>query len=507
MTTRLHIGIVRPQPGWQLLLDQVGVEWSALTSVASVSPEQYSAIIVPTRITAAERTALRAYTCDGGAILDAANAFSTGWIRRPIRTLFPQQNDALFGDIALIDLFSFVHTTRTAQHLHGTVALREEGRGTVAWIGLPIDKLLIDTRKRRKQFYAPSGHFPNEMVALVSKAEIRLIVTRLLKELHFRRGLPFAHKRFFPEDAPSVFCFRIDSDGASRTQVESWCSIAHQHAIPMTWFLHMEHYGEWLDVFGHYPEQETGIHALRHKTYTTYEENRLNIQQVRDILDAEGIHYEGYAAPFGTWNNAVALAEEYHAFSYASEFSLCYDDVPFYPWMHERFSPVLQVPIHPVCIGSLARAGMTPQQMHDYNCFVIDTKISAGDPVVMYDHPLHPYTDVLNTLFAHAHEHALPALSLAAYARWWKQRAASSFTAWWDGTTTSATFGNGATAWLEVWHNHTESALVRPDGTRTPQQHNTVARPFVPDTVRTVRAFNKTVLRQSLVDTYNKWRA
>lgn len=506
MTTRLHIGIVRPQPGWQLLLDQIGVDWSALVVGDTPSPSQYSAIVVPTRLATTERAALLEYTRAGGALLDAAQAFSSSTLPRPVRTLFPERNDTLFGDIPLLDLFSFVRTKRTAPYLQGTIELREEGNGTMAWLGLPIAQLMLDTRKRRKQFYAPSGHFPNEMVALVSKAAIRLVVTRLLKELHFRRGLPFAHKRFFPEDAPSIFCFRIDSDGGSRAQVESWCSIAHRHAIPMTWFLHMEGYGEWLDVFAQYPKQETGIHAMQHATYDTYEENKRNIQLAREVLDAQGMHYEGYAAPFGTWNTAVALAEEYHGFSYASEFSLCYDDVPFYPWVQERFSPVLQVPIHPICIGSLARAGMTPDHMNNYNQGVIDAKLYAGEPVIMYDHPLHPYTDVLDALFAHANARALPALSFAEYAHWWKQRLAGSFAAQWDGHTTTANFGLPHAAWLEVWQSHTANTLLRPDNTTVTPQHTTRTQPSVPETIRAVRALSKAVWRQSFIDTYNKWR-
>ena len=36
---------------------------------------------------------------------------------------------------------------------------------------------------------------------------------------------------------------------------------------------------------------------------------------------------------------------------------LNYDDLPFFPWRGDRFSAVLQVPIHPICEGLFFDAG------------------------------------------------------------------------------------------------------------------------------------------------------
>jgi hypothetical protein len=504
MNTHLHIGITALTPGWRILLEQTGVDWSVCTPT-ELSPEQYSAVIVSSRLSSANRAAVLDYTRRGGAIIDCANVLSHPVHRSLCRTLFPEPADSLFGDIPLVDIYGIISSNRRSPFLQGLVSIEELGSGIASRLGLNVDRLLTDTRSRRKQFYSPSGLFPNETVALVSKGSVRIVVTRLLKELHFRRGLPFVHRRFFPEGMPNIFCFRIDSDGASRDQVQQWCSIAHRRDVPMTWFLHMHDYRNWLDVFRDFPEQETGIHAFEHKTFSSYEANWWNIQKVRDILDDEGFSYEGYAAPYGTWNKAVALTQEHHRFRYASEFSLSYDDVPFLPWVGDHVSPVLQIPIHPICIGSLQRTGMTEEQMDDYNRFVIDSKLYDGEPVIMYDHPLHPYASVLDAMFAFVQQRGIQALSFARYAQWWKRRADTPFSARWNEGNLSATVGQGD-VWLDVWTSHTENRLLRPDADGTEPANRLSVSPVRVENIRSVRSFSKIVLRQSLRDMYNKWR-
>ena len=43
---------------------------------------------------------------------------------------------------------------------------------------------------------------------------------------------------------------------------------------------------------------------------------------------------------------------------YSSEFQLGHDDFPFYPWKGNRFSRILQIPVHPVCEGLFLEAGV-----------------------------------------------------------------------------------------------------------------------------------------------------
>jgi len=46
------------------------------------------------------------------------------------------------------------------------------------------------------------------------------------------------------------------------------------------------------------------------------------------------------AAPFGKWNESIQLTFENIGAAFSSEFSLDYDDLPFYPRVKERFSTI-----------------------------------------------------------------------------------------------------------------------------------------------------------------------
>lgn len=500
MTTRLHIGITQYQTGWDIVLSQIGVEWSVLPATSVPEPELYSTIIMTAPLSPTQHKALLHYAELGGALVDAVPS----GFRRPVRTLYPSSADTLFGYLPLIDVYGFVRSYRSPL-LAGTVAIEDKGQGLLARLGIDVARAVVDTRKKRKRFYAPSRRFPNEMVSLVSKGALRMAVATLLKELHFRRGLPFVHRRLFPGTMPTIFCFRIDSDGGSRQQVQTWCDIATRHGVPMSWYLHLEHHAAWLDVLSAYPEQELGIHSVVHKTYQTFEENSENIARARAILDAEHIRYTGYAAPYGTWNTGVARAEEYHGFAYASEFSLSYDDVPFFPAIDNRLSPVLQVPIHPICLGSLGRVGMSEEEMHDYNSFAVYSKLCDGEPLIFYDHPLHPYTGALDALFALVRGLGIPALSFADYAAWWKRRLSSSQQVYWRNGAVEATESSSANVLSDVWHSHEHHSILLPNGSLHPSVRLHSQRP-VANAIRDIRRFSKEVLRQDVVDAINKWR-
>ena len=66
----------------------------------------------------------------------------------------------------------------------------------------------------------------------------------------------------------------------------------------------------------------------------------------------------GFAAPHGRWNAGLDAVLDELGYLYSSDFQLGYDDLPFFPWREDRFSSVLQVPIHPICEGLFLDAGV-----------------------------------------------------------------------------------------------------------------------------------------------------
>ncbi len=98
----------------------------------------------------------------------------------------------------------------------------------------------------------------------------------------------------------------------------------------------------------------------------------------------------------GMTNLAVQLVD--CGFEYSSEFSYDYDNLPSVPRLRHG-EGTLQLPIHPICIGSLKRHSYSDKQMIQYFENVIQRKLASSEPIIFYHHPKDGYYDVLDWLF------------------------------------------------------------------------------------------------------------
>lgn len=431
-------------PGWRIILEQLGVAYEVIRRWDGVTPERFSAIIVNDIPDSTEMEVLDAYMREGGGVLDAAAwlpAVEPAMIgNRGIGAMVPAADDDLFRHIWLADLDTRVKLHREATWMGGAVYLGDRGGGAIACLAFDPGTLLRDVRSVRRQFHAPASPYPNEIVARVSKGEIRRIVEAALRWLHARRGLPYVHRWHFPGRLPCIFCCRIDSDYGTREQVESLHAVARDHDIAMTWFLHAEVHAGWLERFAAMDDQEMALHGYRHRTFRSYEENRANIAAAAALLEREGIPFTGFAAPNGFWNVSLARAVADAGLVYTSEFSLDYDDLPFHPELYGDSSPVLQVPIHPICIGSLARVKAGAAVMKEYFRGVIDRGFRLREPVILYHHPGHEYWDVIADSFRCVRGFGIVNMTMGEYAAWWLRRERVRFEAWYDGDAIGARF-------------------------------------------------------------------
>jgi hypothetical protein len=207
-------------------------------------------------------------------------------------------------------------------------------------------------------------------------------------------------------------------------------------------------------------------------------------------MERAGLTPTGYASPNGTWHRALAHAVEDHGFDYSTEFSLDYDDLPFLPWLGDRFSSVMQVPVHPVSIGSLIRAKATTGDMKNYFRMMTDRFLLRNEPVIFYHHPGHEHYDVMEDTFEHARGLGLPAMTLGDYARWWRRRTGTRFDVTVDGEGLCVTSRNrfddvlfsadhpdgrrgfirtdGATMFADIqWSNISSESMPPPAGIRS----------------------------------------
>ena len=86
----------------------------------------------------------------------------------------------------------------------------------------------------------------------------------------------------------------------------------------------------------------------------------------------------------------------------------------------------LQVPIHPISIGSLLRTAATsPEMQHYYEETTADI-LARQMPLFYYHHPSHRHWDVVRTMVHRCGEPGMIAMTMGEYARWWTQRSALS---------------------------------------------------------------------------------
>lgn len=426
----LRIGILGGSDGWKSLLQQVGVSHSVVEN--TMLPNEFSAAVVGDEINDRESEMLRQYLALGGAVLCSAKVYSrirsTTTHSEFVEYIHARQSN-LIRPGSIIDLHAYTQLPWNANHgttNRGSLALFSGQQSKEILIALPFDpsSLVFDQRAETKSFYSPERRLPFESVSLISKGEIRSLITDCLESLHHRRGIPFVHLWHIPSNAPSLFCLRIDTDYGTDEHMEQLSKIIHQHGISATWFVDAKSHMRSLKQYREMHKQEIGIHCFEHQTFPDYERNMQNIRGARNILAQAKLTTAGFAAPYGMWNENLGRAIVDSGFEYSSEFSYDYDDVPMTPLL-QKGSGVLQVPIHPICVGNLKRQGYDDADMIRYFEHVVQRKLVQREPIVLYHHPKDGHLPVLAWMFKEIRKNRLPNITMHEYAQWWKHRVES----------------------------------------------------------------------------------
>jgi hypothetical protein len=430
---KIQIGLAGHSSGWEQLCVQEGIPYSVLDLSSQEISDECSILAVNRPLSLKEREVVERYLRNGGAVigytrhlLEVAGIEGT---EQQLKYVVADHED-IFPDIYLLDLGVQGMIPRGANALRtdtGTfaVAACPLGGGFAVVLPFDVDAVFLDARPANKSFYFKLDRLPSERVSLVAKGELRQLVHSAFKYLHHVRGIPHVHLWYFPNDLQNVFAFRIDTDGASREEIDTLYSLGQ--GVAMSWFLDVKSHEQWLRHFTYFTGQEISLHCYEHRTYPTFEANLRNIRKGLQEMRRVGIQASGFTAPFGIWNPELARAIDEVGVEYSSEFSYSYDTLPLFAEANVRFR-TLQVPIHPICIGSMSRVGYTDAQMHDYFSMIIKQKLSRNEPLFFYHHPSHQRWDVIDDLFRLVRQPGIENMTMSAYARWWKRRIGVKFT-------------------------------------------------------------------------------
>jgi hypothetical protein len=281
---------------------------------------------------------------------------------------------------------------------------------------------MSDARATVRSFHFSAERLPAERVSVAGKGALRHLLHAALEFLHHERNLPYVHRWHFPDGRSNLFAFRIDTDGSPQNDIDDLYRLAREHDVPLTWFLDVAAHEPWLRHFTGMVGQEFGVHCYNHVELADGEIARSNLQRARHAMQREGLGTEAFAAPYGLWNPGVARVIDDLGFRYSSEFSFAYDTVPLYPGTPDRTFNALQVPIHPVSVGSMRRVGYSPDRMMQYFAATVLRKRMLGEPLFFYHHPTHRRLDVIASLFALIKTEGIDAITLGEYAQWWRER-------------------------------------------------------------------------------------
>jgi len=503
---RIRVGLIGDSLCWSQLLRQEGVPF-ATASVSNLDTSSWSAIVVARPVAKAEADGIKNYLRDGGSLLAFAGhvgeACGLECVKGRIDYLVSDGDDP-FNDVRLLDLGMDGIVPREANILRTDAGVRAMLVGPLQGghaVILPFDPAAATTdwRSANKSFFFTRERLPSERVSMVSKGEIRYLIHRSLEYLHHARGLPFVHLWYYPGGKQSLFAFRVDTDSAPKDEIDDLYHISSDHRVPFTWYLDVKSHEDWLSHFGTFASQEIGVHCYVHKTFDGYEQNLKNITDAVRAMNETGLKPRGFSAPYGIWNPELARAVDDLGFLYTSEFSYLYDSLPIYPMTGECCWKALQVPIHPICIGSMLRVGYKEKQMMDYFEQVVAWKVSRGEPLFFYHHPLHRCWAVVEGLLGLMNKMEIASTTLGDYARWWKNRETCVLKAEFGGDVIGIDLERGDVGtyhdlWIEVTTPDGRSQRLPVDGGKVDLRKNegweTIQRAPAPADIRRIREFD-----------------
>jgi hypothetical protein len=429
---QIRAGLLGCSPGWEELLQQEGIPSASVVPDESNLTVDFSVVILSREATPDEQSLLREYLRAGGALI-SYSGYCTGLatvLKDPvqIRYIRPDSSERFRGS-SLLDVESQgmlpqeANAFRTDENLFAIFA-GELGGGVAIILPFEPGELVEDFGASERYFYARPERLPSERVSRRGKGEMLHLLHGMLAYLHHQRGLPYARLWQFPDGAGNVFGFRVDTDGGTLSEIDELYTQLREADLSCSWFLDVGSHETWLDRFRMMEGQEIGLHCYTHRVYLDRSRDSENIVRGLSAMRTAGLAANAFVAPFGFWSPELGNTIDQYGFAYSSEFGWAYDTLPLHPVCRNTRFTTLQVPIHPISIGSLRKAGYSSAEMIRYFQDVMERKTLRHEPLIFYHHPGHRYPDVVQSILDRAMATQARTMSLGAFASWWKERAA-----------------------------------------------------------------------------------
>ncbi len=306
------------------------------------------------------------------------------------------------------------------------------GKGGCWYTGLPFSRLMGatgDTLRKSTDFSDYS-----ERITSIDRHSIAKALQNVLVRAFHAKGLPYVHLWYYPGNYQSAFAFRIDVDGVHGDLLGRVSRAARHNGFALTFFVNKSLCQEEAQKIREIdPVHEIGNHADVHNLFSDYSSNYQNILRCKEWLDEIGIQQgPWFAAPRGMWNEALHQALEDLEYLYTSDFGVCIEGFPFFPYIANARSKVLQIPVNPFSVErawvwkAQADAGaVTPDFVSSFWNASIEKNYQNDLPVILYSHP-EKFGAIADEVFPLLRQ-KLTGLkiwetTLSGFARWWIRR-------------------------------------------------------------------------------------
>ena len=424
----MTIGLVNNEYGWERVLEQEKTPWE---KISFTDLSRYSLIILNSRnLNENESNKIKSYLNNCGALLTDTLSFKKLYPNLKILRIYIKNikgKNELFRNINKINIEKFGYKIKDSKAINSL----KIGDGFAIILPFDLNQLMLD--ERSKELYFSSPHTPlKEHVSVVSKGDLRRLIINCFYYLFSKRNLPYIHLWYYPNKYESVFCYRMDLDVFNKNEINNIIKVAGKNKINFTWYLSVKNCENYKDESNklYKSKQDIQSHSYEHKVYDSFEENYNSMSKADKFISEVARKPTGFVAPFGHWNKNLGKVLEKMNYDYSSEFSLSYDDLPFYPFLNKK-SRIIQLPIYPTCIGLMRMKLYSKKQMKNYFDYLIDMQYKKQMPLFLYDHPndgVGTYSDVLDHLLKKikSFDNVL-ITNFNEFLTWWKRREKKKF--------------------------------------------------------------------------------
>jgi len=278
---QINIGLYNSNPGWEILLEQEGVQYEIIKpGISGIEPGKFVCLIIHANSLVQDHEEIKDHIKSGGLVLFEskiyAEIFNRKCKRKKVRSIFPARG-TIFTSQGVVDFNSELNFVK----YNSTNFLDKElkiiwdiiGNGAIAVIPFDVNRLLTDFRFCRKRFPADRKELPSELVSSVSKGKIRRIISILLKKMLTFKKLPYIQKWYYNSEARSCFIFRVDTDFCDEDSACKLHEIFKEYDINATWFIDTASERMVNDIYKKMEDQEIAFHCDRHRIFKDQDKN------------------------------------------------------------------------------------------------------------------------------------------------------------------------------------------------------------------------------------------